>query len=112
MQHFSHASGSLYQIMDGVRRAKAAQLFGHSAIDAEVVDTSGQSLGAAELPIDALRSPKAQIRRITKADETRWKRAVAGAKKSALSYPPIVVQPCTERGTRVEDVDFDFGVTP
>jgi hypothetical protein len=112
MDRFSHVPGTLYRVMEGVRRAKAAHLFGHTRIRAEVVDPNGQSLGEVDIPLDALRSPKTLIRRITPADQTRWNRAVAGAKQSALPYPPIIVEPCGEAGTRIEDVGFDFGGNP
>jgi len=98
--------------MDGVRRAKAVQMVGLTHIQAEVVDPAGHSLGEGQIPIDALRSPKPVIRRITRADENRWKRALAGAQKPILPFPPIVVQPSGESGTRIEDVDFDFGANP
>ena len=112
MKQFPHASGACYVIMDGVRRAKAAQLLGHTQIRAEVVDPNGQSLGEGEIPLDALRSPKPLIRRITKADERRWNRVLAGAKQAVLSYPPITIQPGGPQGSKMEDVGFDFGGTP
>ena len=112
MKRFTHVAGALYRIMEGVRRAKAAQMFGHTQIRAEVIDSTGHSLGAGEIPLDALRSPKALIRRVTPADETRWRRAVAGAQQPVLPYPSITVQPGGEPGTRIEDVGFDFGVMP
>jgi hypothetical protein len=112
MIHYVHVSGAMYRIMEGVRRANAARLSGHDRIPAEVVDPSGQSLRVGELPIEALRSPKTLIRRITLADETRWQRAVAGAQQAVLPYPPIVVEPSTEQGTRIDNVDFDFGSNP
>ena len=85
---------------------------GHTRIQAEVIDPNGQSLGECELAIDALRSPKALIRRITAAEETRWRRAITGARQSLLPYPVITVQPCTEQGTKIVDVGFDFGGNP
>jgi len=112
MQRFSHVPGTLYRIMEGVRRAKAAHMFAHAQIRAEVIDPSGKSLGEGELPLDALRSPKALIRRITAADQTRWNRVVAGAQQSVSPYPPISVEPCGECGTRIEDIGFDFGGNP
>jgi hypothetical protein len=98
--------------MEGVRRAKAAQMAGFSDIQAEVVDRADHSLGEGPIPIDALRSPKAEIRRITRADETRWKRVLAGAQQRILPFPAIVVQPSGETGTRIEDIGFDFGANP
>ena len=112
MKRFTHVAGALYRIMEGVRRAKAAQMFGHTQIRAEVINSPGHNLGEGEIPLDALRSPKALIRRITAADDTRWNRALAGATQAVLPYPPIIVQPCSEAGTRIEDVGFDFGGNP
>jgi len=112
MNQFTPVSGTLYRVMDGVRRAKAAYLCGHTNIQAEIVDANGQSLGECQVPLDALRSPKALIRRITPADETRWNRAVAGAGQPVLPYPPITVQPSTKQGIRIEDIGFDFGGNP
>ncbi len=85
---------------------------GHTWVRAEVVDAGGQSLGAGEVPIDALRSPKALIRRITRADETRWNRALAGAGQAVLPFPPVTIQPSVDTGTNIEDVDFDYGGVP
>src|SRR5438067_1550844 len=112
MKRFTHVSGTLYRVMDGVCRAKAAQMLGHTQIHAAVVDPSGPSLGEGEVPIDALRSPKALIRRVTPADETWWRRVVAGAPQAILPYPPITVQPAGQLGTRIIDVRFDFRGNP
>lgn len=112
MASYALVPGVLYRVMDGVRRAKAAHLLGHTLIRALVVDASGQALGECDIPLDLLRSPKTLIRRITTADETRWKRAIAGANQSVLPYPPITIQPDADKGTRIEDVDFDFGGQP
>jgi hypothetical protein len=110
---FTHVPGTLYRIMDGVRRAKAAHMSRRTHIQAEVIDPGGVSLGEADVPINALRSPKAQIRRITPADESRWDRALRGAQQAALPYPSITIQPIgSEQGIKLEDVDFDFGGQP
>lgn len=93
MDSFNHVSGAIYRIMEGVRRAKAAHLCGHTQIRVEVIDSSGQSLSECDLPLDALRSPKRSIRRITSADENRWNRAMSGAQQTVLPYPPIIVEP-------------------
>jgi len=66
----------------------------HTQIRAEVIDSTGHSLGAGD-SLDALRSPKALIRRVTPADETRWRRAVAGA-TTVLPYRDYV-QPAVNR---------------
>lgn len=112
MVQFTHVPGAVYRIMDGVRRAKAAQLHGHSEMRAEVIDPSGQSLGEGMLPLRALRSPKPLIRRITPADERRWRRVIEGAQKTVLPFPLLLVQPSGEQGTTIDKVGFDFGGNP
>ncbi len=109
MTPFIHETGNRYLIMNGVRRAKAAQLQGHDRIAAEVVDRAAVSLGECEIPIDALLSPKRTIGRISRSDVTRWERADDGAKNSTLPFPPILVQPTKKAGTSLADVEFDFG---
>jgi hypothetical protein len=94
----------------GARRLRIFKA--HTQILAEVVDPNGQSQGECEIPIDALRSPKAMIRRITIADETRWTRVLSGAKNALLPYPALAVQPGNDEGTKIEDVGFDFGGNP
>ncbi|MBI2803382.1 MAG: hypothetical protein HYX68_00180 [Planctomycetes bacterium] len=109
MNSFIHEAGNLYLIMDGVRRAKAAQLHGHDQITAEIVDGSGISLGNGYIPLDALLSPKRSIRRITSSDQNRWERVIEGASHATLPFPPIVVQPTKKRLTRLVDVEFEIG---
>jgi ParB-like chromosome segregation protein Spo0J len=45
-----------YVIIDGVRRAKACQLLGRTAIPAEIIDDEGNPIGLRDLPIDSLLS--------------------------------------------------------
>jgi hypothetical protein len=100
-----------FQIIDGVRRAKAAQLAGHATILAEIMSRQGTIESTVHVQIGALRSPKQFIQRITSADEQRWQRAVRGAQQQQLPYPPILIRRGS-RGILVADVDFDFGAAP
>jgi hypothetical protein len=52
-----------FQIIDGVRRAKAAELQGHTTILAEVLSAQGTLESTTRVPIGALRSPKHFIQR-------------------------------------------------
>ena len=88
MLQFTHAPGAIYRIMDAVRPAKAAQMHGLLEIRAEVVDPSGKSLGEGLIPLAALRSPKLLIRRVTPADERRWRRVILGAQMKDLPFLP------------------------
>lgn len=68
-----------FEILEGVRRAKAADLAGHIELRAEILDRSGRLIATADVPLSALRSPNDAIRRRTRTDEDRWARAVRGA---------------------------------
>lgn len=77
-----------FQIMDGVRRAKAAQLAGSSSIRAEVLGSGGKVV---DIPLEALLSPKTSID-TSGAGLSRWlttlQQTLAGSPP-----PPILVQP-------------------
>jgi hypothetical protein len=103
--------GDTYRISEGIRRAKAAKLAGHNRILAEVFHADGTSLGVHWLPLDALFAWNSTIRRVTRADEIRWKRAESGARQVVLPYPPILVYH-SQRGTALADVQFDFVGNP
>ena len=66
-------SGSqTFEILDGVRRAKAAQLSGLETIPAEV-DVGGRTVAATDVPLTALRSPKSVIDTVTQPNGLqRW----------------------------------------
>jgi hypothetical protein len=102
-----------FEIINGVRRSKAAHMAGHDRIRARLY-----SQGAAKLiqefdvPIDCLRSPhKSSIRQVTPGDQIRWQRVVAGAKQHPLPFPPIEIVEGS-RGVKIEDVTFDSGNDP
>jgi hypothetical protein len=102
-----------YEIMDGVRRAKAAHLAGHQQVWARLYSkTTGSLIKEFEVSIEDLLSPhKHSIKRISPADEIRWQRVEQGATKTPLPFPPIEIVEGT-RGIKIEDITFDFGGTP
>lgn len=103
-------TGTTYEIIDGVRRAKAFQVAGLLQIRAIIVDASGRQTGPVMLPIDDLRSPhKSEIdASSTPANSRRYNlinRAVGNGHHSRL--PPILVQEARSgavRGCRIRDV--------
>jgi len=109
MARFAHEPGNRYLILDGVRRAKAAQLHDHGGILAEIFDRSGASLGTCQIPLDALVSPKKSIRRVTAPEQVRWQRAEEGAKEPKLPFPAIFLQPTKRKKPVLSDVDFEDG---
>jgi len=58
-----------FQILDGVRRSKAAELAGNATIRAEILGSGGKVV---EIPLDALRSPKGVIDATTSPGLSRW----------------------------------------
>src|SRR5438045_2324396 len=77
-----------FRIIDGVRRAKAADMLGHDTIPAEIFDAeTGASLGTRDLPIDSLRSPKDVIDLSRQVDMDRWQN-VYNLTKSGSVPPP------------------------
>ena len=102
-----------YEIIDGLRRAKAVQLAGGHTILARLYDAvGGQFVLEFEVPIDCLRSPhKQSIRLVSRADKLRWRRAEDGARQPPLPFPPIEIQN-GHRGVKIEDVTFDLGLGP
>jgi len=99
----AQATGGSFEILDGVRREKAAELAGVPAVRAEVINSGGRVV---EVPIDALRSPKSAIDATTTSGRTRWMNTLRQT-LSGSQPPPILVQPGT-RGTRVRDVKVEY----
>ena len=99
-------SDDTYEIIDGVRRAKAADLVGNGTIPAEIMDATGNSV-ATHLPIDKLLSPKSVIDVGPGPAMDRWKKTY-DLTKSGSAPPPILVVP-GKRGTSIKDVGFGVG---
>lgn len=100
-----------FEIIDGVRRAKAAEMAGHTTIRAQLLGKDGTILTEQDVSIEQLRSPKATIRRLTAADHRRWNRILQGSKQDPLPFPFILVQ-SGNRGIKIRDVKFEFGSQP
>jgi ParB-like chromosome segregation protein Spo0J len=96
-----------YEIMDGVRRAKAAYLAGHQVIRARLYDSgSSKAVREFEVPITALRSPhKKSVKRLSRGDQIRWQRVVTGAQSMPLPFPPIEIVEGS-RGVKIEQITF------
>jgi hypothetical protein len=47
-----------FEILNGVRRAKVAELLGHTHVPAEILDADGRLIEARDIPLDSLFSPK------------------------------------------------------
>ena len=100
------AENPTYEIVDGVRRAKAADLIGNKTIPAQIVDSQSKVVGQGNVAVDALRSPnKSSIDMSSQAAVDRYMR-VQGATQSGQKLPPITVTP-GNKGVPVKDVQFN-----
>lgn len=100
-------AAEIFEIQDGVRRAKAADTLGKKSIDAEIVDEFDRVVDRKEVPVDSLRSPKDKIETRNLEEIERYGEVQDATQKGA-SLPPIRVTP-GERGIPVRDVGFDYG---
>ena len=91
----------LYEIREGVRRAKAAWLCGHETISA----TIGGIGNIIEVPVKSLLSPKPIIKDIGPRGGD-WGRAYRGTQRGD-ALPPIVVMPGSF-GTPIADVGVQY----
>ena len=95
-----------YEIVDGVRRAKAAQLNGNKKINAQILDEKDRLVGQGDLPIDSLRSPKSSIN-LTNSQVNMDRFMDTLDRTKAGSRPPHITVTRGNRGTNIKDVGFD-----
>src|SRR4051794_1661666 len=87
-----------FEILSGVRRAKAAESVGRATVTAEVLDPGGRLIAVRELPLTVLLSPKGILDlRSRAADLIRFRR-LQSLLLAGVTLDPIQVQPGT-RGT-------------
>lgn len=95
----------LYEIQDGARRSKAAQLLGKTTIAARI-SIQGKLGPVIEVPIESLRSPKTIIE-TGGAGFSRWRKVYrateAGTFPTGDPVPPIEIQ-LGQRGVPIQDV--------
>jgi hypothetical protein len=101
-------SGQLFEIIDGVRRAKACQLAGLTDISAEVI--VGGTSRPIQVSLDVLRARFNMIdASSTTSAKSRWDRAVVGSQSHPLPFGPILISPISARRairlTQVADVE-------
>jgi RHS repeat-associated protein len=94
----SNGEKATYEILDGVRRSKAAEIAGQPSIRAEVAGSGGKII---DVPLDALRSPHPAIDTAGQGLD-RWLNAL-GQTMRGSEPPPIIVQPGS-RGTPIPGV--------
>jgi hypothetical protein len=95
-----------YEIVDGIRRAKAAELLGRQHINARIIDEDGNTITQSEVPLDVLRSPHKTT--IDVSTQRKWDRFIKTFNKTraGLTPPDILITPGSN-GPRLKDVTFD-----
>lgn len=93
--------GRTFHILDGVRRAAAADLSGATTIQAEIFDANMVSQGIQNVPINSLLSPKDFID-LNGSGLYRWNRVLEGTRAGA-ELPPIQITP-GNLGTPIRNV--------
>ncbi len=102
----STLAGDSYEILDGVRRAKAAAELGQETIPA-VVQVGGKTVATGQVPVSSLLSPtKSVIDVSTPSALQRWLSVLKGT-QAGDALPPIVIQPGA-RGVPIPGVGFQF----
>ena len=91
----------LYEIQDGVRRAKAAWLCGYLTIPAQI----GDNLEIVEMPLVCLRSPHKNFIDTTGPRGADWGRTYRDTQRGKIP-PPILVEP-GNRGPTLEEVKVE-----
>jgi len=86
------AGPETFEILDGVRRAKAAQLSGFDTIAAEI-DVGGRTVATTDVPLSALRSPKAVIDTVTQPSALKRWLDTLRLTASGSKPPPIRITP-------------------
>jgi len=94
-----------FEILDGVRRAKAADLVGNSTIPAEIIGADGRLIGTQNVPINQLLSPKPSIDVSTVDYWDRFMNTLNQTKAGSVP-PPIKITPGVN-GTPIPNVPLD-----
>ncbi|MES2949848.1 MAG: RHS repeat-associated core domain-containing protein, partial [Pseudomonadota bacterium] len=100
------AAEQTYEISDGVRRAKAAELLGKKTVPANIFSPDGKLIGQGDIPISALRSPhKDSVDMSNQINVDRYMSVQKGMQQGD-DIPRIDVTP-GNRGVSVKDIKFD-----
>lgn len=101
----TRAGGETFEIMDGVRRTKAADLVGNPTIPAQILNVEGKVVGTQNLPVSQLLSPKPSIDVSTTVNMDLFMNTLNQTKAGSIP-PPILVQPGSG-GIPIRNVPLD-----
>lgn len=94
-----------FTIIDGVRRAKAAEMLGAKTIPA-TIQVGGRTVARIEVSIEALRSPKASIDVSNMTEAKRFSTTLELTRAGSVP-PPISIEPGGV-GIPISDVNFSY----
>jgi hypothetical protein len=100
----ANSADELFEIGEGVRRSKAAEILKKESIPARII-REGQAEELRDLPLTSLRSPREVIDASTLTDAERMASVLEGTRKGTV--PPIDVRPGS-RGTPIKDVKIKY----
>jgi hypothetical protein len=100
----ANSADELFEIGEGVRRSKAAEILKKESIPARII-REGQADELRDLPLTSLRSPREVINASTLTDAERMASVLEGTRKGTV--PPIDVRPGS-RGTPIKDVKIKY----
>ncbi len=95
-----------FEIIDGIRRAKAHEFLGKPSIPAEISDADGNLIEIREVPLEALRVNAKNS--IDVSTLKQWERFMDTLNliKAGSPTPPIIVHPGT-RGCKLAEIWLD-----
>jgi hypothetical protein len=85
------ASGPIYRIKDGVRRAKVYSLQNWQVVKVDVFDLNDQFVATLDVPIEALHSPKTEIDLVSSPRARYRYRRIENAVRQGIPLPNIEV---------------------
>ena len=100
------SSNKTFEIVDGLRRAKAADLLGYTTINAHILDTESKIIDTRELSLDLLRSPYKESIDVSHRRKMDRFMEILNEIRSGFSPPPIIVQ-LGNRGLKISEVKLD-----
>lgn len=98
------ASDEAYEVLDRVRRAKAAELTGKETINVDIL-VDNKLVASKEVPISSLVSPKPNISMTEQKDADRFMTTLQ--KTQSGSTPPNIQVTPGSNGTSIKDVGFE-----
>jgi len=99
-------SNKTFEIIDGLRRAKAAVLVGYQTITAYILDQESKIIDTRELSLDLRKEPYKESIDVSHQRKMDRFMEILNQIKSGSTLPPIMVQ-LGNRGVKIREVSLD-----